>query len=110
MPKNPKNLRRRGGVWWYRITKGGQTFEGSLQTGHIGVAKERLEGVRRELTATRFGEKPRRTFDEAALRFKNEHFKTLKPKSQKRYSVSLRAIRVGTILGTPVVMRSVPAL
>jgi integrase len=88
----PKNLRRRGGVWWYRIIKAGQTFEGSLQTGNLGVAKERLEGIRRELTATRFGEKPRRTYDEAARRFKSEHFKTLKPKSQKRYSVSLRAM------------------
>lgn len=88
----PKNLRRRGGVWWYRITKSGQTFEGSLQTGNLGVAKERLEGIRRELTATRYGEKPRRTFDEAALRFKREHFPALKPKSRLRYSVSLRVM------------------
>ncbi len=88
----PKNLRRRGGVWWYRIVKGGQAFEGSLQTGELGVAKERLEGIRRELTATRFGEKPRRTFDEAARRFKAEHFPTLRFKSRKRYSVSLRAM------------------
>jgi integrase len=88
----PKNLRRRGGVWWYRITKAGQTFEASLQTGNLGVAKERLEGVRRELTATRYGEKPRRTFDDAARRFAKEHFPTLRPKSRLRYSVSLRAM------------------
>lgn len=91
MPRNPKNLRKRGGVWWYRIVKDGRPFEGSLQTGDVGVAKERLEGIRRELTATRYGEKPRRTFDEAARRFAKEHFPTLKPKSRKRYSVSLRA-------------------
>ena len=95
----PKNLRRRGGVWWYRITKAGTPYEGSLQTGNLGVAKERLESVRRELTATRFGEKPRRTFDEAARRFKADHFPTLKPKSQKRYSVSLRAM-VDHLMGT----------
>jgi integrase/recombinase XerD len=88
----PKNLRKRGDVWWYRITKAGQTFEGSLQTGNLGVAKERLESVRRELTATRFGEKPRRTFDEAAVRFKREHFPALKHKSRLRYSVSLRVM------------------
>ena len=89
MPKNPKNLRRRGGVWWYRIIKDGQAFEGSLQTGNLGVAKGRLEGRRRELTATRFGEKPRRTYNEASRKFKAEHFPTLRPKSRKRYSVSL---------------------
>lgn len=88
----PKNLRRRGSVWWYRITKAGQPFEGSLQTGNLGVAKERLEAVRRELTATRYGEKPRRTFDEAARRFAKEHFPTLRPKSRLRYSVSLVAL------------------
>jgi len=92
VPRNPKNLRKRGGVWWYRITKNGKTFEDSLQTGDVGVAKERLEGVRRELTATKFGEKPRRTFDEAARRFKAEHFPTLRYKSRLRYSVSLRAM------------------
>lgn len=88
----PKNLRRRGGVWWYRIIKNGRAHEGSLQTANLGVAKERLEGVRRELTATRFGEKPRRSFDEAARRFAKEHFPSLKPKSRKRYGVSLRAL------------------
>lgn len=92
MSKNPRNLRRRGGVWWYRITKNGATFEGSLQTTDVGVAKERLKGIRRELTATRYGEKPRRTFDEAARRFAKEHFPTLRQKSRLRYSVSLRAL------------------
>lgn len=88
----PRNLRKRGQVWWYRITKSGQTHEGSLQTEQLGIAKERLDRVKRELTASRFGEKPRRTFDEAALRFKAEHFKTLRPKSRKRYVVSLLAL------------------
>lgn len=86
----PKNLRKRGGVWWYRITKNGTAHEGPLQTGNLGLAKERLETVRKNLTASKFGEKPRRTFDEAALRFAREHYKTLKPKSRMRYGVSLR--------------------
>jgi integrase len=85
----PKNLRKRGTVYWYRITKDGTPHEGSLETGQLGVAKERLEAVRRELTATRFGEKPRRTFDEAARRFKAEHFRHLKLKSRTRYVTSL---------------------
>ena len=88
----PKNLRKRGTVWWFRITKDGNTYEGSLETTSLGLAKERLERKRQELTASKFGEKPRRTFDEAALRFAREHFKTLKPKSRKRYAVSLQAL------------------
>ena len=88
----PRNLRKRGEVWWFRITKNGAAHEGSLQTANLGLAKERLERIRQELTATRFGEKPRRTFDEAALRFAKEHFTTLKPKSRLRYVVSLKAL------------------
>lgn len=88
----PKNLRKRGSLWWYRITKNGVTHEGSLETTNPRIAAERLESKRRELTATKWGEKPRRTFDEAALRFKREHFKHLKPKSRKRYVVSLIAL------------------
>lgn len=88
----PKNLRKRGPVYWYRITRQGVSHEGSLETEQLGVAKERLEAVKRELTATRFGEKPRRTFDETARRFKAEHFRHLKPKSQKRYVVSLLSL------------------
>ena len=50
----PKNMRKRGGVWWYRITRHGVTHEGSLETGVPRIAQERLESIRRELTATRF--------------------------------------------------------
>lgn len=87
----PKNIRKRGSIYWYRITKNGTPFEGSLETNNLGIAKERLESVRRELTASKFGEKPRRTFNEAAIRFMDEHCKRhLKPKARKRYGVSLR--------------------
>lgn len=87
----PKNIRKRGSVYWFRIYKDGKPFEGSLETGNLGLAKERLESKRRELTASKWGEKPRRTFDEAALQFMKEHCERhLRPKSQKRYSVSLR--------------------
>lgn len=85
----PRNLKKRGRIWWYRITKAGKTHEGSLETEHLGIAKERLEQVKRELTASRFGEKPRRTFDAAARRFKAEHLPTLRPNAAKRYVVSL---------------------
>jgi integrase len=85
----PKNLRRRGSVWYYRFFKDGREIEGSLETESLTVAKERLESVRRELTGRKFGEQPRRTFEDAARRFAAEHFKTLKPSSRRRYVTSL---------------------
>lgn len=86
----PRNLKKRGTVWWYRIQKNGAAFEGSLETDNLGVAKSRCEEVRRQLTASKFGEKPRRTFDEAARRFAELHFPKLRPKSRTRYAVSLQ--------------------
>jgi integrase len=88
----PRNLKKRGNVWWYRLTNKGTTYEGTLQTEHLGLAKDRFEAVKRELKGTRFGERPRRTFDEAARRFKSEHFSRLRPKAAKRYVVSLLAL------------------
>lgn len=89
MSKYPKNLRKRGRIWWYRITHQGQTFEGSLETDNLTEARERLEIRRRELIETNWGKKPKRTFNEAAERFGQEHFKELKPKSARRYFVSI---------------------
>lgn len=85
----PKNLRRRGKTWWYRIRHEGKDFEGSLETSDLGQAKIRLDRIREELNATAWGEKPRHTFNDAATRFGEEHFPNLKPKSQKRYLVSI---------------------
>lgn len=86
-----RGLRRRGTVWWYRITKAGQTFEGSLQTHERRIAVERLEAIRREITGDRFGER-HRTFDDAARRFVAEHFPTLRPSTRGRYLTSLSAL------------------
>jgi len=84
----PKNLRKRGKVWWYRIHHKGREHEGSLQTESLTVARERLESIRRRLTDKAYGLE-RRTFDEAARRFGAEHFKVLKRKSRLRYVVSI---------------------
>lgn len=89
MSKNPKNLRRRGKIWWYRITYKGQTFEGSLETEHLATAKEHVARKREELIATKWGRKPKRSFNEAAEKFGEEHFPILKPKSAQRYIVSI---------------------
>lgn len=84
----PKNLRKRGSVWHYRIFRGGKEHEGSLQTESLAVARERLEAIRRKLTDRPFGLE-RHTFDEAVRKFGAEHFKTLKVNSRKRYVVSI---------------------
>lgn len=85
----PRNLRKRGQTWWYRIRHQGQDHEGSLETDNLGQAKERLGRKRAELIATGWGEKPRRTFNDAAERFGEEHFANLKPASARRYVVSI---------------------
>lgn len=85
----PKNLRRRGKMWWYRIRHNKKDYEGPLETDDLGQAKDRLERVKKDLTASEWGEKPKRTFNEAAERFGYEHFPNLKPKSRKRYVVSI---------------------
>ena len=72
----PKNLRRRGKTWWYRIRHEGKDFEGSLETSDLGQAKVRLDRIREELNATAWGEKPRHTFNDAATRVRRAFFHT----------------------------------
>lgn len=63
-----------------------------MGTESASVARSRLEKIKQQLKATAYGEKPRRSFDEAALRFAQEHYKTLKPRSRKRYGVSFDSL------------------
>lgn len=87
-PKIP-NVRWRGEVAWARIKKGGQVHEQSLETENPRVARERVEQLRKELEATRWGEKPRRTFDEAASKFIDEHLPRLRPRTRASYLQAL---------------------
>jgi len=86
-----RGLRKRGQVYWYRITSKGRCFEGSLATDKRAVAVERLEAIRRQVTGDRFGER-HRTFDDAARRFVEEHFPTLREGTRDRYMASLAAL------------------
>lgn len=45
-----------------------------------------------DLDAIQWGDKPRKTFDELALRFMDLHLPTLKPQSARRYKISLKAL------------------
>lgn len=75
--------------YWGRVTHKGQEHRKSLETEVKRIAEERLTEWLKELKGTNWGEKPRRKFDDAAIKFAEEHIPTLKPSSRKRYHVSL---------------------
>ena len=89
MRRNPRNLKLRGSIWWWRFEKNGKEFAGSCETGDIGLAKDRRDRKLAELKAANWGETPKRTFNQAAERFGKEHYKNLKPATRKRYTASI---------------------
>ncbi len=91
----PENLKwsERENSYYARKTKNGVEVSRKLDTAHKATARKRRDAWFKELEATAWGEKPRRTFDEAADRFENKHCKKLKPKSAKRYATSLKKLR-----------------
>jgi integrase len=89
MRRGTHNLRLRGQTYHYRFENKGQEFEGSLETGDLSQAKERRDRKLAELKAANWGETPKRTFNQAAERFGEEHFPNLKPATRTRYTVSI---------------------
>ena len=89
MRRNPRNLKFRGSIWWWRFEKNGKEFAGSCETGDIGLAKDRRDRKLAELKAANWGETPKRTFNQAAEQFGKEHYKNLKPATRKRYTASI---------------------
>ncbi len=84
-----RNLKKRGGIWWYRFTRDGQEFEGTLHTAELSAAQERLGVARRRIEDAQWGKRPRRTFDEACEVVAEQHFLNLKPRSPEQYRVSM---------------------
>jgi integrase len=80
---------KRGEIWWGRVSYRGKEYRRSLDTPLKGVAGERLLSFVADVKAGKWGDKPRRKFDEAVNRFIDEHFPRIKPTSAKRYRVSL---------------------
>lgn len=85
-----KNLYKRGEIWWAEKIHKGTRYRFSLETSSFREAQTRFARKLEELKATQWGEKPKRTFDEALEKFVDEHFAHLKPNSIKRYGVSLK--------------------
>ena len=83
-------LFRRGKIYWARAQREGRDFRRSLETADRRIAEERLRYWLEELNGTKWGKKPRRSFDEATERFIQDHLPTIKHRSAERYGSSLK--------------------
>lgn len=84
------SLYRRGKTYWGRAQRQNKEYRRSLETTDRATAERHLREWLTELDAIKWGDKPRRTFDEATARFIKEHMTTLKPATSVRYGVSLK--------------------
>lgn len=82
-------LYKRGKTWWGRAQRQGREYRRSLKTADKTVAWQRLRQWTGDLDKIAWGEKPARSFNEAAERFAKEHAATLRPASIRRYKTSL---------------------
>ena len=94
------DIYRRGKVYWGRASRDNREHRRSLKTADRAIAKKRFRQWLDELDANAWGDKPRRTFNEAAEKFVREHLTTIKPSSATRYGVSLKnlAEHFGTMM------------
>lgn len=83
---------RRGKQWWGRVQRAGTDYRKPLKTTAEATARQRLKDWLDELDRIAWGEKPRRTFDDMALKFIEDHLPTLKPKSRRRYLTSIEIL------------------
>lgn len=80
---------RRGQQWWGRVQRQRKEFRRPLETTSRSIAKKRLREWLDELDRVAWGDKPRHSFEEAMLKFIDEHLPTMKPRSAQRYLVSI---------------------
>lgn len=83
---------RRGRQWWGRFQRDGQEYRKPLKTAVEAVARKRLGALIDEHDRLAWGGKPRHTFDDLALAFIERHLPTIKPRSARRYGVSISAM------------------
>jgi integrase len=86
------SIYKRGSIWWGRVRRQGREFREPLKTTSRAVAEKRLKDWIARMDAIAWGDKPRRTFDEMALGFLDDHAKNLRPQSLRRYETSLKAL------------------
>lgn len=83
-------LYKRGAIWWGRAQRQNKEQRVSLETKNRAIAEKRLREWLSDLDAIKWGDKPRRTFDEASERFVRQHLITVKPSTARRYGDSLK--------------------
>lgn len=83
---------RRGKVYWGRAQRAGQEHRRSLGTADRSLAERRFRDWLGDLDAIKWGERPRRSFEETAKKFIAEHLTAIKPGAAKRYGVSLKQL------------------
>lgn len=83
---------RRGGIWWVRFQFAGTEIRKSSKSRDRRRAVAFERELREECERQYRGGKPRYTFDALVERFIAEHLPTIKPSSQRRYLMSLRAL------------------
>jgi len=77
-------------VWWGRAQRQGREYRRSLKTTDRTTAERRFRQWLDDLDAVAWGDKPRRSFEEASERFFREHLPMLKPRAAERYITSLK--------------------
>jgi integrase/recombinase XerD len=80
---------KRGETFWGRVSYKGKDCRKSLETTSASIARQRLLTFVADVKAGKWGDKPRRKFEDAANKFIDEHFPRIKHNSAKRYRVSL---------------------
>jgi len=80
----------RGKTAWGRTRWKGQELRKSLKTASETVARRRFKDWVDELDE--LDRRPRYTYDDMALRFIDEHFPTVRPRSAQRYRTSMDAL------------------
>lgn len=80
---------KRGKTYWGRAQRQNREHRRSLKTTDKAIAWKRFRAWLDELDKTGYGEKPTRSFSEAAEKFATEQARILRPQSARRYKVSL---------------------
>lgn len=89
MPRKPKNLYKRGNVWWGRIFVAGMEHRESLRTSDRKEAEERLKDFRKGKRRDDKFRGTRLTWQEGVVLYTKTVLPSLRPSTQKRYQVSL---------------------
>lgn len=90
MPRKPRNLYKRGDVWWGCIKVAGRKHRRSLRTTDPREAARRLKGWRLKLERNLLGDPDSPTWRAAVVKWATEVLpKSVKPSVAKRYLVSI---------------------